>query len=129
MKASGQQSKGRKRKQVLMSESDESGGEESPPDSGSDWNQAAASSDAADDEDDVSMADDESPGIGAKGLSSSKKRKKPAAVTVSDMGHAWAVLQLCYSCVTRGICPIAWIVHRYDDLQSPCALCSISTIV
>ncbi|DBA75103.1 TPA: hypothetical protein ACH3X1_010428 [Trebouxia sp. C0004] len=79
--ASGKHSKGRKRKQVLMSESDESGEEESAPDSGSDWSQtgkqAAASSDA--DDDDVSMADDsdDSPAQAGKDQSSSRKRAKP----------------------------------------------------
>ncbi|KAL0028206.1 hypothetical protein WJX79_001719 [Trebouxia sp. C0005] len=80
--ASGKQLKGRKRKQVLMSESDDSGGGESDPDSGSDWSQAgkqAASSDADNDDDDVSMADhsDDSPAPAGKGQSSSRKRAKP----------------------------------------------------
>ena len=87
--ASGKQSKGRKRKQVLMSESDDSGGEESAPDSGSDWSQtgkqAAASSDADNDDDDVSMADDgdDSPAQAGKGQSSCRKRAKPTPVSAS----------------------------------------------
>jgi len=85
--ASGKQSKGRKRKQVLMSESDDSGGDKSAPDSGSDWSQtgkqAAASSDA--DDDDVSMADDsdDSPAQAGKGQSSSRKRAKPTPVSAT----------------------------------------------
>ncbi len=85
--ASGKQSKGRKRKQVLMSDSDEPGGEESAPDSGSDWSQtgkqAAASSDADHEDDDVSMADDsdDSPAQAGKGQSSSRKRAKPTPVS------------------------------------------------
>ena len=88
--ASGKQSKGRKRKQVLMSDSDDSGAEESAPDSGSDWSQAgkqaAASSHADKDDDDVSMADDidDSPAQASKGQSSSKKRAKQTPVSALD---------------------------------------------
>ena len=85
--ASGKQSKGRKRKQVFMSDSDDSAGEESAADSGSDWSQtgkqAAASSDADNDDDDVSMADDsdDSPAPAGKGQSSIRNCAKPTPVS------------------------------------------------
>lgn len=86
--------KGRKRKQVLTSESDDSGGEESPPESGSDWSQvgkqAAASPDADDDDDDdISMIDDsdQSPSNAGKGSASGKKRKKPTPAMVRSLAH------------------------------------------
>ena len=70
---------GRKRKQVVMSDSDESGNEESAPDSGSDWSEASKEA-APDGDDDVSMADDsdESTGSGSafkKGARNSKRQK------------------------------------------------------
>lgn len=81
---------GRKRKQVLMSESDESGAEEFPQDSGSDWSAAgkvAAAEAAEAAEDDVSMADDseDTPGSTDAGQKngSSRKRQKPSPLKVS----------------------------------------------
>lgn len=80
---------GRKRKQVLMSDSDESGAEKSPQDSGSDWSQAGkttAAEAAEAEDDDVSMTDDSEDASGSTGAGkkagSSRKRQKPSPLKV-----------------------------------------------
>lgn len=85
---------GKKRKQVLLSESDEEEAPESASGSGSDWGAdgAAVNAEDGEDEDDaVSMIDSPTDSDQANmkaGGSSSRKRKKPAATNVGVPDHA-----------------------------------------